>query len=115
MIQAIKFRIFFQHGVGFVLLAAVFVALGQMFWKFSEGQIGVYLLMGFALYAFGFLSLNRGFKYGKISSLQPLLAISFIFSLFIGKWCFQEDISFVKILGIAFVLIGIFCISYDSY
>lgn len=98
-----------NNGRGILLMAvsALLVSFGQMFWKMSHTE-GVWaLILGFALYACGALLMIVAYKYGKLSVLQPIMCLSYIFAIFISVFILNELISPLRVAGIIVVIFGV--------
>ena len=68
-----------------MLTAAMFVAVGQLFWKISEAQINFWLIIGFFTYGIGALIMTVALRFGKLSMLQPIFSFSYIAAIFFGN------------------------------
>lgn len=94
-------------GILMMLIAALLISIGQMFWKLSNAQVNKLLLIGFLLYGIGAILMIFAFKYGKLSVLHPVLCSSYIFSIFFGVLVLEETITKLKVIGIALIILGI--------
>ena len=77
-------------GIILMLIAAMFVAIGQLFWKISEAQINLWLIAGFIIYAGGALIMTIALRFGKLSMLQPIFSFSYIAAIFLGNIFLNE-------------------------
>jgi drug/metabolite transporter (DMT)-like permease len=93
-------------GILFILVASISTAGGQMFWKLSNGAINFYLLLGFFFYFIGAVLMIIAFRFGSLSVLHPLLSIGYVFGIFFGVLFLHEQITFMHIVGTAFIMIG---------
>ena len=73
-----------EIGIYLMIIASILVAVGQLFWKLSDGSKINYIIMGFSLYALGSLSMLVAFKHGSLSVLHPILCLSYIVSIICG-------------------------------
>ncbi|PLR78265.1 hypothetical protein CU633_07050 [Bacillus sp. V3-13] len=93
-------------GISFILCASFSTALGQMFWKLSEGNINFYVLFGFFLYFLGAVLMIIAYRFGSLSVLHPLLSIGYVFALLLSSLFLGEMITYKEILGILLILVG---------
>lgn len=100
-----------KKGILLISLSSLCIAVGQMFWKLSAENGLLYLVLGLLLYGFGAVLMILSFRYGHVSVLQPFNSLSYIFAIVIGYFILDEYISFTKIVGIIFIISGIFFLS----
>ena len=94
-----------------MVASSLFVSFGQMFWKLFHTE-GVWaLILGLVLYACGALIMIVAYKYGKLSVLQPMLCLAYVFAIFIGVFILQESITPLRLIGIAVVIFGVVLIA----
>ncbi|WP_394218165.1 EamA family transporter [Halobacillus trueperi] len=93
-------------GIILMVFAASQTALGQMFWKMSNGELNIYLFIGFFLYGLGAVLMIVSFRFGSLSVLHPLLSIGYVFALFLGAVVLQEVITTSNIIGTSLIMIG---------
>ncbi|MFB5661959.1 EamA family transporter [Alteribacillus sp. HJP-4] len=93
-------------GISIMLLASLCTALGQMFWKLSEGGWNWELLLGFFLYFMGAASMITAFRFGDLSLLHPLLSAGYVIALFLGIGFLGEAATAPGLLGTAFIVAG---------
>jgi undecaprenyl phosphate-alpha-L-ara4N flippase subunit ArnE len=105
-----------KTGVGVFLMvcSSLCACFGQMFWKLSTAGSMLMLISGLALYGVVAVIMLVAYKFGKLSVLQPIMALNYVFAIFIGKIIFDEDMSAVKIGGIAAVIIGVVLIGGEN-
>lgn len=96
-----------KKGIYLILFSALCVCVGQLFWKLGSTQNDIYFIcVGFILYALGALAMIRAYSYGSVSTLQPLLSISYVLSTILGIVIFSEQITFIRFGAILFIVIG---------
>lgn len=98
-------------GIILMLTAAMFVAVGQLFWKISQAQINFWLIIGFFTYGIGALIMTVALRFGKLSMLQPIFSFSYIAAIFFGNIFLNEKITIQHIIAVVFIILGIICLS----
>jgi drug/metabolite transporter (DMT)-like permease len=93
-------------GILFILVASLLTALGQLFWKISDGHFNVFLIAGFFLYFCGAVFMIVAFRFGSLSVIHPFLSIGYVFSVFFGVFFLGEVVPLSGILGICLILLG---------
>lgn len=82
-------------------------SFGQMFWKLYH-EVGIWaLVLGFVLYATGALLMIIAYKYGRLSVLQPMICLSYVFAIFISVFILQETMTPLRLAGILVVIFGV--------
>ena len=100
-----------RKGISMMLGSATCVCLGQLFWKLQvQGGLG-FLVAGFALYIVGALLMVVGYRYGKLSVLQPVLSVSYGLSVVLGFFVLGEALSWKKCLAILVIMFGVFLVA----
>ncbi|MBN1995223.1 MAG: hypothetical protein JW953_21215 [Anaerolineae bacterium] len=81
----------------------------------SEGLPGLLKLMhtpwvivGFALYGFSAILWMDVLSKLDFSLAFPMVALTYVFTLLIGRFFFGEYVGWERILGVAFILFGVF-------
>jgi undecaprenyl phosphate-alpha-L-ara4N flippase subunit ArnE len=100
-----------RTGVLLMILSALFASFGQLFYKLSasgadEAGSLLYLIVGLALYSVGGLVMMQAYKRGKLSILQPLLALANVFAVFIAIFILGEAITPLRLLAVAAIVAG---------
>lgn len=97
-------------GIMLIVIAATLSSLGQLAWKFGADSTGNYALI---LYVVGFIAAGAGmffmmaaFRYGEVSILQPMMSLGFALSIVLGAIFLNEQITWYKLLGTAFIVAG---------
>ena len=94
-----------------MIASSVFVSVGQMFWKMFHTEGLWALILGFALYATGAVIMIFAYKFGKLSVLQPMLCLSYVFAIFIGVFILNEVMTPFRLAGIIVVVFGVILIA----
>lgn len=97
-----------KKGILLMIISAIFACIGQLFWKlFNINDNILYLIFGFFLYGVGALVMIKAYKFGKLSVLQPIISLNYVFALILGVTVLKENISIFKILGIFIIIFGV--------
>lgn len=92
-------------GVVLMLLCAACLCVGQFIWKRWEGLLP--MIAGFGIYGLGALSMLAAYRFGSLSTLQPINSVSYVISAILGAIYFQEKITAFKGLGVVVIIIGV--------
>ncbi|MFX3617527.1 MAG: EamA/RhaT family transporter [Sporolactobacillus sp.] len=105
---------FRKNKIGIILMfiSSLCACVGQLFWKlFSiNGNDYIFLAIGFALYGFGAVIMIVAYRFGELSVLQPMLSMNYILTIVLSASVLDESLSFLKILGILTIMIGVILI-----
>ncbi|GHU97760.1 hypothetical protein FACS189483_04670 [Spirochaetia bacterium] len=96
-----------KFGVVLMILSSVCVCIGQLFWKLSTNGNILYVCLGFFLYGLGSILMIAAYKYGRVSKLQPILSINYVFSIFIAAIVLGERITVYKIIGVVIIMVSV--------
>jgi len=99
------------HGILLMAVSALLASFGQMFWKMFHTYGLWAMALGFALYAAGALVMIVAYRYGRLSVLQPILCLSYVFAIFIAVFILNEDMTPLKLAGIIVVIFGVVMIA----
>lgn len=103
-----------------VLFCALLGATGQIFFKLASGKFtfnpltwftNFHLIMGVLLYGLSAVLFVWSLKYGEISVIYPIFATTYIWVSLFAYFYLGESISELKIIGIIFIILGIFLIA----
>ena len=72
------------------------------------------LLLGMLVYAIGAVLLIIALKHGEVTILYPIIATSYIWVALFSWLLFGESISYLKLMGIISIVVGIVLISFGS-
>lgn len=95
-----------HKGIILIILSAICVSIGQLFWKLGASGVFAYILFGFCLYSAGALLMIAAFKYGSVSVLQPLISLSYIAAIILGYFILDESITCGKVIGTVLIIAG---------
>ena len=99
-----------KKGILMMVASSVFVAFGQMFWKMFHTEGLWALVLGLVLYAAGAVFMIVAYKYGKLSVLQPMLCLAYVFAIFIAVFILQEVMTPFRLAGIIVIIVGVILI-----
>ena len=94
-------------GIILMLISAAFVSIGQMMWKLYHTEGIMYLISGFALYGIGAILMLIAYKHGSLSVLQPMLALAYVFAIFIAMFILGESMTITRVSGIIVIILGV--------
>ena len=94
-----------KTGVLLMLICSCCLCSGQFIWKCWEGILP--LFAGFAIYGMGALAMLAAYRFGSLSVLQPINSVSYVISIILGHFAFQEPITVGKLVGILVIMTGV--------
>ena len=80
-------------------------------WSLSGTVLNVPLLIGLCCYAVSAALLILGFRGGQLSTLFPILALSFVWVVIVAALVLQEHVSIANIIGMAVIIVGVLLIT----
>ena len=103
----------------FVLLAAMFAAIGQILYKLASNKIvdiisflfNPYIYVGVIIYAIGLFFTLKSLVYGEVSVVYPMMATSLIWVSLLSPLFFNDSMTLIKWIGIGIIILGVFFIS----
>ena len=99
-------------GIILMLVSAALACSGQLFWKLAARSDSIFLVAaGLALYGFGALLMILALRYGELSVLHPMMSAGYVLSLLLGAAVLDEHVSFLRIVGVVIIIIGLIFIS----
>ena len=99
-----------SKGIILILFAAFILATAQLLWALSKLNV-IFLMSGLFLYAIGALSMIVAYRYGSLSVLHPLMSTSYVLSYVYGISFLSEHISYIEIIGLSAIIIGVIFIA----
>ena len=100
----------------FMLLTALFSAIGQIFFKYGSTNVNsnleswflnYYLIIGLLIHGIGFIFMISAFKQANLSILYPILATSYIWVTIFSVQIFNESFTKFQWFGIFLIVFGI--------
>lgn len=93
-------------------IAQVMLKKGMSNFSFKDLFHNIPLFVGIALYGTAFILYNISLKFEDVSLVYPLIALSYVFVVFLAYFVLQEAISINKVLGSFLIVIGVYMISW---
>lgn len=93
-----------------IIIMTLCGALGGTFFKKSsnkKNKINTFLILGLFFYSMGAVLNIILLKYIPLTILVPCNSITYIWTTFIGKYIFGENITKYNVVGILFIIGGI--------
>ncbi len=101
-------------GLFLALLSTLFGASSSIIIKKSlqkgiqnSWKAKITLLAGLGIMGIGVLMVFIALKFGEVSIIYPVTAITFVWTTLFGKKYLQETITTTKIIGVAIIIIGV--------
>lgn len=99
-----------SKGIFLMSISSMLACIGQSMWKLSIEKGFLFIVIGFALYGMGALLMIYAYRFGKVSVLQPVMSINYVFSLIIGFFVFDEPVSVLKVFGVFLIIFSVLMI-----
>lgn len=98
-----------------VIICTLFTSMGQVFYKLASYDFSslnsiltsYWLYLGIFSYLFGAILLILSLKKGKLSSIYPFVALSFIWVFILSVILFTESITTIKVFGTISIIVGV--------
>lgn len=99
-----------------VFISSFLGAFGSFFFKRASTELSLSLriiiqnyalFLGFSLFGLSSLVYLFALNLSKLTVIYPISSLSYVWSLFIGRYLLQEKIMPLKIFGVIFITIGI--------
>jgi len=106
-----------------VLFITALTSSAQLLYKMGADRLSFDLLMllsnwplllGMLIYGIGAVLLIIALKHGEVTILYPVIATSYIWVTLFSWLLFGESISYLKLIGIISIVVGIVFISFGS-
>ncbi len=101
-------------GIMLVMISALSCSVGALFWKIADAGINLDLFAGYFFQIIGVPFFIAAFKFGKLSVLHPVMALSYVATLLLGVLVLNEQVSFLQVLGLFSILAGVFLLSREK-
>jgi undecaprenyl phosphate-alpha-L-ara4N flippase subunit ArnE len=94
-------------GIMLILFASMCLCTGQLFWKISVlGNIW-FLGGGFVLYGMGTVLMFTAYRFGRMSILQPMLSMNYVFGAILAIKVLNENIGLLQLIGIFIITLSV--------
>ena len=114
--------------IGIVFVQTLFGAVAQILLKAGTLQqrgeglldivVGIFtnpqLFVGYALYGFSALLMIAALKYGELSILYPVIAMTYVWVAILSVLIYGESISLLKFSGLASIVLGVAVLGMSS-
>lgn len=105
-----------------LLICTVLGAGAQILFKTAGNAMGaspslievitsVPLVSGYALYGLSLVLLSYALRHDELSSLYPLISLTYVWVLVLSVFLFNEPLSFPKVVGVLTIMAGVVVIS----
>lgn len=105
-----------KKAITIVLITTIFTSVGQVLWKMGAGNLtfdvfafltNYPLILGWISYLIGAFLLVYAMKYGELTVLYPIIALSFVWVGFMSVFVLGEAMTAKKWLAIILILAGV--------
>jgi undecaprenyl phosphate-alpha-L-ara4N flippase subunit ArnE len=99
-----------------MIVCTIFTSLGQLFLKLGANRVefslqGIFLnlqlIAGIFFYVVGAVLLIYSLKKANLSFIYPFVSLSFIWVSLLSYFFLHESLSFIQLLGIPCIIIGV--------
>ena len=95
------------RGVALMVVSALLACAGQFSWKLGADHGWPLIALGLVLYGCGAVVMILAYGHGEVSTLQPILALSYALSLGLGAVWLHEPVTLGRVLGVVAVIVGV--------
>ena len=110
-----------KWAVFLVLFATLLTSTGQLFYKMGLERLSLasvmdnyLLLLGLFLYIIAMFLILIALKYGELSVLYPVIAMSYVWVALLSIFFLGEPMGFLKWSGVSAIIVGIALIGAGS-
>ena len=93
-----------------MLLCSMCLSIAQLIWKLMTQFNIISYFVGIAFCGLGAILMILSYRLGKLSVLQPINSMSFIYSLFLAALVLHENVTIIQIFGVTIIIVGIILI-----
>lgn len=104
-----------------VLFCTLLTSSGQYFMKLGVNNlqsllsvVNLNVVLGLGLYILGGTLLVIALKYGELSTLYPIISLSFVWIFIISAFILGEAIIFANVVGLASIILGVSFIGWGA-
>ncbi len=112
-----------KWAIAMMILCTVFTTAAQMFYKIGAGSLEFNInsiitnwpiMIGMVFYGIGSILVIIALKHGEVSTLYPIITLSYIWVTLSSKYYFNEEINVFRWIGIFLIIIGITFIAFGE-
>lgn len=100
-----------KKGILLMFLSSILACFGQLLWKLSTAKGSIFVLICFTLYGIGALTMIIAYRYGKLSVLQPIMALNYVLGIVFGSIILHESVTLLKVCGVIIIIAGVILIA----
>lgn len=111
-----------RKSLALLLICTVLGAGAQILFKTAGNAMGasprlvdvitsVPLVSGYALYGLSLVLLSYALRHDELSSLYPLISLTYVWVLVLSVFLFDEPLSLPKVVGVLIIMAGVVVIS----
>lgn len=90
-------------------LGQIFFKLGSNYFKFNLSLVKNYhIIIGIFLYIIAALLFIYTLRFGEVSILYPVIAMSYVWVLILAKIILHENVEVINFVGAGFILLGVY-------
>lgn len=102
--------------IGLMVLVTFLTSAGQVLWKVGAEKLELTItgtlfnfpvIIGLFFYGIGVLVLLKALKGHEVSTLYPVLALSYIWVSVVSFFYFEEIMNMYKIMGVLVIIVGV--------
>ena len=108
-----------------LLICTILGAAAQILFKKAGNSMGpspgilevvtnVPLIAGYSLYGLSLVLLSYALRFDELSSLYPLISLTYVWVLLLSVWLFNEPLTAIKVAGVLIIMAGVAVISRSS-
>lgn len=65
------------------------------------------LIAGYILYGISTILLSFALRNDELSSMYPIISLTYVWVMFLSVWYFHESLNFYKVVGVAVIMGGV--------
>jgi len=106
-----------------IIIVTILVSIAQVLYKFGIPHLnfsfsGIFLnyfvIGGLVIYAIGAAILLLALQKDDLSTLYPIIATGYIWVVLMSNLFFNEELNYLKILGVAVIVAGVSFVGFGS-
>lgn len=106
-----------------IIIVTVLVSIAQVMYKFGIPKLSLslngilfnyFVIGGLIIYAIGAAILLLALQKDDLSTLYPIIATGYIWVMLMSNWFFNEELNYLKWLGVLTIVIGVSFVGFGS-